>query len=110
MGRGLFTLGCVLLVATIGLWIAGAVDWLPENFDNHLAALTLKVGLVLILASLVFRAVTPVTKRMAKGRCQVCGAATDRGHAYCLDHLQEMVNTHRDRTHELNSTGSRRRG
>ena len=109
MGRGLFSLGSVLLVATIAIWIAGAADWIPEPVDDQIAAVTLRAGLVLLVASLVLRAVSPVAKQMGKGRCAVCGIAIERGHTYCLDHLQETVNAFRDRTRESTQARAKRR-
>ena len=100
MGRGLLTLGSILLLLTIGLWIAGVAEWLPADIDDHWSALSLKAGLVVLAAGLLLRLVSPVRRQVSRGRCAVCGRGIDRGQVYCLDHLQETVNTYRDRTHE----------
>jgi|WetSurMetagenome_2_1015567.scaffolds.fasta_scaffold500803_2 hypothetical protein len=109
MGRGFFSLGSFLLVATIAIWIAGAAEWIPESLDDQIAAVTLRAGLVLVAASLVLRLVSPVTKQLGKGRCAVCGVAIDRGSTYCLDHLQETVNAFRDRSRGGNPPPTKRR-
>jgi hypothetical protein len=110
MGRGLLSLGSFLLVATVALWIAGAAGWIPETADDQAAALTLRAGLVLVAASFVLRVVTPVTKQMGMGRCSVCGVTIERGGTYCLDHLQQTVNTYRDRNREATLPQPKRRG
>jgi len=109
MGRGFFSLGSSLLVATIAVWIAGAAGWLPEPLDDQIAAVTLRAGLVLVGASLILRIVSPVTKQLGKGRCAVCGIAIDRGSTYCLDHLQETVNAFRDRSRDRSLPHTKRR-
>lgn len=99
MGRGLFTLGSILVVLTITLWIAGVAGWLPEAMDDRWSALSLKASLVVLGAAVVLRVVSPVTRQLARGRCAVCGRGIARGQEYCHDHLQEAVNTYRDRAH-----------
>lgn len=109
MGRGLFSLGSFLLVATIAIWIAGAADWISEPLDDQIGAMTLRAGLALAAAGLVLRAFSPVTKKLGQGRCAVCGVAIDRGSTYCLDHLQETVNAFRDRNRGGTPPPTRRR-
>ena len=107
MGRGLFTLGSILILLTIGLWVAGVVDWLPSDMVDRWSALSLKGGLITLAAGAVLRLVSPVRRQVTRGRCAVCGCAIERGHVYCLDHLQETVNAYRDRQHD--ASASRRR-
>jgi hypothetical protein len=110
MGRGLLSLGIILLVATVTLWIAGVASWVSPGVADSLSSFTLKAGLVLMAASLAFRILSPVTKKMATAHCAVCGAAVERGHTYCLDHLQETVHSYRDRTRESTLVQPKRRG
>ena len=98
MGRGLLSLGSFLIVTTIALWIAGAAAWVSETFADAASSMTLRAALVLLAAALILRIVTPLAKRLTRGRCTVCGAAVARGHIYCLDHLQETVHSYRDRS------------
>ena len=109
MGRGLFTMGTVFLLLTIALWIAGAAGWIPQNRDDQWSDLSLKAGLLLLAASFVLRLIFPVTKQVTRARCAVCGTPVDKGHTYCMDHLQETVNACRDRAHDSDLSQARRR-
>jgi predicted nucleic acid-binding Zn ribbon protein len=110
MGRGLLSLGSLLIVATVALWIGGAADWVSQNVADTASSLTLKAGLILVAASLILRILAPMTKQIAKAHCTVCGAVVERGHLYCLDHLQETVHNYRDRTRENTLAQHKRRG
>jgi len=105
MGRGLPSLGFFLVLATVALWLGGAAGWVSQGFADTASSISLKAALVVLSASLLLRVVSAVTSRIAKRRCAVCGAPVERGHIYCLDHLQATVNSFRDRAHE--STVSR---
>ncbi|HZN54873.1 MAG TPA: hypothetical protein VFB67_06080 [Candidatus Polarisedimenticolaceae bacterium] len=109
MGRRLFHLGLVLLLATVALWIAGAADMIPGSQDDRWSRLTLEAGMVCLAAALVLRIVMPIAKVVGTGRCAVCGHPTERGHRYCLDHTQEAVNAYRDRTRNAAMTRPRSR-
>jgi predicted nucleic acid-binding Zn ribbon protein len=109
MGRSFFSLGAFLLVATVFLWIAGPAGWMSEHAADASSAISLKAGIVLILASLVLRMMSPVAKQITKSHCAACGRPVARGHIYCLDHLQETVNQTRDRTHGSSHDKMRRR-
>ena len=109
MSRRLFYLGSLLLLATVALWLAGAVDMIPGPKDDRWSKLTLEAGMVALAAALVLRIVSPIAKAVGTGRCAVCGNPTERGHTYCLDHMQEAVNAYRDRTREATSSRPRPR-
>jgi predicted nucleic acid-binding Zn ribbon protein len=110
MGRGLLSLGSLLIVATVTLWIAGAAEWVSQSFADSASSITLKAGLVLVAGSFVFRILAPMTKQMTKARCAACGAPVERGQTYCLDHLKETVDSYRDRSRESNLAQPNRRG
>ena len=101
MGRSLLTLGSSLLLATLGLWIADAAGWIGPVGDAAWTALIWKAGLAALAAGLVLRIFSPVRHKLAEGRCEVCGRTTERGHAYCLDHLRETVDSYRDRERDV---------
>jgi hypothetical protein len=96
MGRRLQWLGAVLILATIGLWVADTASWIRGSTDDRWSGLTLRAGLTALAVALLLRLLTPVAAMMGGARCTVCGRSTERGHTYCLDHLQETVNTARD--------------
>ena len=99
MSRRLFFLGCLLLLATVALWLGDATGLVETTIDDQWSQLTLKAGGVALAVALVLRMISPISGRMAMGRCKVCGKLTERGHMFCLDHLQETVNATRDRAH-----------
>lgn len=96
MGRMLWLLGLTLILVTVGLWLADATEVITGATDDHWSHLTLRVGIISLGGALFLRLLAPVVKQIRKGRCAVCGHPTERGHTYCLDHLQETVNAARD--------------
>lgn len=104
MGRRFFLLGSLLMVATVALWIADAAHLIPTSSDDQWSRLTLKAGMVALGAALLMRLLSPISGFMAKGRCIVCGHLTERGHTYCLDHLQETVNSGRDQARDRSTS------
>lgn len=100
MSRSFLTVGSLLILATVSLWVADAASWIPGSTDDHWSGLTLKMGVIALGVALLLRLAAPITSRSGRGRCMECGRPTERGHAYCLDHLQETVNAYRDRTHD----------
>lgn len=101
MGRRLLGLGVMLIVATVALWVADVAAWIPASTDDRWSSLTLKAGLFAVGAGVVFRILAPLAGLVSKGRCTVCGRPTERGHIYCLDHLQATVNATRDESRNL---------
>ncbi len=99
MDRRLLWIGSMSILVTVALWVADAVAWIPRSIDDRWSGLTLKAGIVALAGALLLRLLAPVASLRQRGRCTVCGHPTERGHAYCLDHLQETVNATRDLTH-----------
>jgi len=102
MGRRLQGLGVLLIVVTVALWVAEVADVIGQVTDDRWWGLTLKAAVIALAAGTLLRALAPVAGVLRNGRCTVCGRSTERGHAYCLDHLQQTVNDTRDesRGHE----------
>ena len=109
MDRRLFWLGSISLLATLALWVADAAQLIPRSTDDRWAGMTMKVGIIALAAALILRLLAPVASRRQRGRCVVCGQSTERGHVYCLDHLQETVNATRDLSHSRASSDPRTR-
>ena len=107
MDRRLFWLGSISLLATLALWVADATAVIPQSTDDLWSGITMKVGIVALAAALVLRLLAPVVNLRQRGRCAVCGHSTERGHMYCLDHLQETVNATRDLSHRGTSSDPR---
>jgi hypothetical protein len=86
----------LLILATIALWVGDVVDLIPSRTDDQWSGITLRAGMVALIVAVLLRILTPIAGAIAGGRCSVCGRPTERGHTYCLDHLQETVNAGRD--------------
>ena len=99
MGRLLRTIGTILILTTVALWVGDATSVIPVSTDEHWWRLTLQGGVLALAAALVLRVMRPVTKQIVTWRCTVCGTPTEKGRTYCLDHLQETVNAARDEAH-----------
>jgi hypothetical protein len=104
MDRRLFWLGSISLLATLALWVADAAELIPRAAVEDWSGITTKVGIVALAAALLLRLLAPVANRRQRGRCAVCGRSTERGHVYCLDHLQETVNATRDLSHRTSDS------
>ncbi len=100
MGRGLLTIGSVLLLLTAALWVAGATDVMEGAIADHWSSMSLKAGLIALAAGVLGRLLSYFAKGFTRGRCEVCGKRTLRGHLYCADHLQAAVNATRDEVRE----------
>ena len=100
MGRRLLGLGVMLIAVTVALWVAETAAWIPASTDDRWSGLTLKAALIALGVGVVFRVLTPLAGMLPKGRCTVCGCSTERGHRYCLDHLQATVNATRDESRD----------
>ena len=99
MDRTLRYLGLSILAAAAWLLLAGEIGWiLPATSDRWFGPL-LKAGGISFLTSLVLTAMVPGLRWVRRGRCVRCGAPTERGQSYCLDHLQATVNEARDHQH-----------
>ncbi len=99
MDRSLRYLGLSILAAAAWALIAGEIGWiLPVTSDAWFGPL-FKVGGICFLTSLVLTAIVPGLRWVRRGRCVRCGAPTERGHTYCLDHLRATVNETRDHQH-----------
>ena len=109
MGRGLFTLGSLLLVLTVGLWIAEAAGWVTRGSIDRVSSFAWKAGLGLLAAGALLRLLTPIRRRLSTGRCVTCGRAVLPGHLYCTVHLQHSVNAWRDQTRNRSHGRSRGR-
>ena len=108
MDRRLAWVGSILILATVALWVADAAAWVPRSTDDRWSGLTLKAGVIALAGAVVLRVLAPVASLVRRGRCEVCGRTTERGHVYCLDHLQSTVNATRDLSHTRTSPRSKK--
>ena len=98
VGRTVRFLGLLVLAAAAWFLVAGEVGWIAEaSADRWFLPLAGLGGAVLVAGSLL-GALDPALRWMSRGRCARCGAATERGQAYCLDHLMQTVHEAQDHT------------
>lgn len=98
MARLLRYSGFVVLALSVWLAIAGAVDWVSDDVAERFSALGFKAGALLLAAGVLLAILSPISRAVRSGRCVRCGAPTERGQAYCLDHMREALNEYRDQT------------
>ena len=98
MGRSLRFLGLAVLAATAALLTAETLGWIAPGSMNAWYLAGTKIGLILLAVGVVLGLLEPMRRQLNKGRCVRCHAPTERGHRYCLDHLQETLNEYRDQT------------
>lgn len=103
MGRMLRMVGSILILTTVALWVGDATSVIPGSTDEHWWRLTLRGGVLALAGALLLRVMQPVARQLTNWRCAVCGHPTERGHTYCLDHLQETVNAARDEARKRTS-------
>jgi len=109
VGRSLRFLGLAVLAATAVLLTAESLGWIAPGSMNAWLLAGARIGLTCLGAGVVLGLMQPLRRRLRKGRCERCHAPTERGHPYCLDHLQQAINEYRDqtRTGMLRRPGSR---
>lgn len=90
--------GFVVLALSVWLAIAGAVGWISDEFAGRFTPLGFKVALVLLASSVLLAILIPIRRAIRSGHCVRCGVPTERGQAYCLDHMREALNEYRDQT------------
>ena len=110
MARALRSVGIVLLAGAVWSLLAGAGDWLDDGTADRLASGLAVLGVVFLGGGLAAGAVGRASRPLRRGRCARCGAPTQRGQTYCLDHLLETVKEYRDRQESQEPAARRRSG
>jgi predicted nucleic acid-binding Zn ribbon protein len=98
VGRTLSYIGLVVLAGAAWFLVAGEAGWISAELSDQWFLPLAKVGGIGFAAGLLLGFLTPAIRRIRQGRCVRCGAATERGQSYCLDHLQETVREAQDET------------
>jgi len=96
MTHTLRTTGIIVLALAVGLLLGGEFGWVPTPIvDAGLMPLAL-LGAISLALGILLGVLSPLGRRMRQGRCVRCGAPTERGQTYCLDHLRSTVDEYRD--------------
>ena len=104
-------LGIALLVAAVWGLLAGAAGWMGDELSGSLARHAALGGFACLGAGLIAGFLAKMRPPPGRGRCRSCGAPTERGQIFCLDHLLETVGEYRDHasaSRALDETPSRR--
>jgi len=94
----------VLLAAAAWLLIAGESGWVSAELADAWFGPVAKGGAAMLVLGIAAAMLAPVGRELRRGHCVRCGAATERGQSYCLDHMRESVNEAQDR---IRSEGGR---
>jgi len=101
VGRTLTYFGLAVLAGAAWFLVAGEAGWTSaENSDQWFLPLA-KVGGFCFVAGVLLGCLSPVIRRARQRRCVRCGAATERGQSYCLDHLQQTILEAQDETRRV---------
>jgi hypothetical protein len=103
VGRTLIYLGLLVLAGATWFLIAGEAGWISAELSDQYFLPLVKAGGASFAAGLLLAFLTPAFRRLGKGRCVRCGASTERGQSYCLDHLQATVLEAQDETRRVES-------
>jgi len=100
MARNLRYLGLLALCATALMLLADSAGWIEAGALDGLISIGWRAGLVCLGAGLLLTLLEPVRRVARQGRCVRCGAAVERGQAYCRDHLKAAVDEYRDQVRD----------
>ena len=88
VGPTLRFVGLAILAAAVVLLLAAEGGWAPSELSDQWFLPLAKIGAICFVWGLGLSLLQPVMRRVRQGHCVRCGAATERGQSYCLDHLQ----------------------
>ena len=110
MGRMLRFGGLALLAGSAWFLLAGEVGWLSAEIVEVWLAPLAKGGLAMLVIGFGLSLLAPVGRAMRRGHCVRCGASTERGQTFCLDHLKASLNEVQDRMRKTTEASSRHGG
>lgn len=100
--------GFLFLAVAVWLLLAGIAGWAEEGTLDALATRAGFAGAAALAAGIMIGILGRVTRPLQRSHCARCGARTERGQFYCLDHLRATVNEARDESRDaIYQRGSR---
>ena len=96
VGRTIRFLGLLVLAGAAWFVVAGEAGWITDATGDRWFLPLAGLGGAIVAAGLLLGALDPALRWMSRGRCARCGAATERGQVYCLDHLKATVQEAQD--------------
>jgi hypothetical protein len=104
VGRTLSYVGLVVLAGATWFLVAGEAGWISVDIADQWFLPLAKVGGICVVAGVSLGFLTKALRGAKLVRCVRCGAPTERGQSYCLDHLQQTVLEAQDETRRTQST------
>ena len=108
MGRLLRTVGLTALAGAAWILIASEAGWIKSGISDAGFRPLALAGALCFVTGLVLGALNPLGRKLSQGRCERCGAPTERGQVYCLDHLRDTVHEYQDQIRRGETLRSRR--
>lgn len=96
VGRTVRFLGLLLLAAATWFLVAGEVGWISDGVSDRCFLPLAGAGIACFAAGVLLGVLDPALRWVSRGRCVRCGARTERGQAFCLDHLKQTVHEAQD--------------
>ena len=93
----------VILAGATWFLVAGEAGWISVEISDQWFLPLAKVGGICVVAGFALGFVIKALRRANQVRCVRCGAPTERGQSYCLDHLQQTVLEAQDETRRTQS-------
>jgi len=103
VGRTLSYFGLVVLAGATWFLVAGEAGWISVEISDQWFLPLAKVGGICFVAGMLLGFLGKAFRRAKRVRCVRCGAPTERGQSYCLDHLHETVLEAQDETRRTQS-------
>lgn len=91
VGRTLRYIGLVVLAGAAWLLVAGEAEWISSSHSDRWFFPLAGAGAACFVGGLLVGVLEPALRWAGRGRCVRCGAKTERGQVFCLDHLKESV-------------------
>jgi hypothetical protein len=101
VGRTGRQVGLVVLAGAVWLLVAGEVGWVSRDVTDRWFLPVAGLGALCFAVGALGAVLEPLRRRVTRGRCARCGAWTERGQVYCLDHLRETVHEAQDTLREI---------
>jgi len=99
VGRTARYIGLVVLAGAAWFLVAGEVGWISHDVADTWFRPFAGAGAALFGAGFLLGALGTTLHWLTRKRCVRCGARTERGQTYCLDHLRATVHEAQDTTH-----------
>ena len=102
MATTLLRLGLWIIILVLALYVIDETysnQPIAEMISAPMLQQALVLGVVILLAGIVFRVVGKGAKAVVKHRCQVCRTPIPAGAIYCRAHLRSILHDEDEKSH-----------